>query len=132
MFSKMQDGSFIICGVLPKDAEYRQVGQKNSSLTKFSVKVGETVSAETDSKPSAVWTNCECWHSVARSAMNFKKGDTVLCVGMIVSNEYNGKIYKNLVCEFVIRMQPENVSQLVSEVSDLSGFEVLSDAEPPF
>ena len=39
MQGKLQDGSIIICGVLGKDAEYKTVGDKNSSLTKFSVKV---------------------------------------------------------------------------------------------
>ena len=41
MQTKLSDGSVMICGILAKDAEYKQVGDKNSSLTKFSIKVGE-------------------------------------------------------------------------------------------
>lgn len=141
MYSKLQDGNFIVCGKLPKDAEYKQVGNNNSSLTKFGVKVGEKPSENPNEKPQAIWTNCECWHEVARAAMDFKKGDTVLAVGKIVVNEYEGKQYKNLVCEFVSKMQ-EN-KPVVAEQSMLddfqpSGFpnleeyEILSDGEAPF
>ena len=36
-----KDGSVMICGFLGKDAEHKTVGDKNSSLTKFGVMVGE-------------------------------------------------------------------------------------------
>ena len=141
MYSKLQDGSFIVCGALPKDAEYKQVGQNNSSLTKFGVKVGEKPSANANEKPQAIWRNCDCWHTVARAAMNFKKGDVVLAVGKIVVNEYEGKQYKNLVCEFVMKMQ-ENKPVIAEQttldgfkpsgIPDLSEYEILSDGEAPF
>lgn len=86
MQAKLPDGSVIICGILAKDADYRQVGQKNSSLTKFSVKVGERIGSG-----EAIWVNCVCWHSVARATMNLKKLDVVMCVGKIEQNNYTAK-----------------------------------------
>ena len=55
MQTKLSDGSVMVCGVLPKDAEYKTVGQNNSSLTKFSVKVGERINpdASENAKPIA-------------------------------------------------------------------------------
>ena len=103
MQGKLQDGSVIICGTLPKDAEYKTVGDKNSSLTKFGVKVGER-KVEGQDKPEAIWVNCDCWHEVAKAAMGLKKFDVVLCVGKIKITEKDGKTYKNLVCEAVFKM----------------------------
>ena len=106
MFSKCSDGkSFIVCGPVARDAEYKTVGEKNSSLTKFSVKCDEK--EETDGNTTAVWTNCECWHSVARHVAQIKKGDTVLAIGVIKNETWTDKNTgvqkqaKKLVCDFV-------------------------------
>lgn len=40
MYSKLQDGSFIISGYVPRDAELKTIGEKKSSLCRWSVKVG--------------------------------------------------------------------------------------------
>lgn len=132
MYSKLQDGSFIIVGTLPSDAEYKQVGQNSSSLTKFGVKVGEQPSTNADQKPTAIWSNCECWHSVAKVAMDLKKGDVVLCVGKIKENEHGGKVYKNLVCEFVLKMSTESPLAQNNSSSDLSSYNALSNDDNPF
>ena len=106
MWSKCADGkSFMVCGGVARDAEYSQVGEKNSSLTKFSVKNDEKVLE--DGTTEAKWTSCECWHSVARYAKNIKKGDTVLAIGMIKTDTWTDKQTgeprqaKKLVCDFV-------------------------------
>jgi len=102
MQSKLGDGNIMIVGVLPNDAEYKTVGEKGSSLTKFGVKVAEK--KDGGGNNVATWVNCECWHAVARATSTFKKGDVVLCVGYIKTNTYEGKEYRNLVCEFVVKM----------------------------
>lgn len=106
MFSKSTDNkTFMVCGFVARDAEYRTVGEKNSSLTKFSVKCDEK--QEADGTTTAIWTNCECWNAVARYAAGIKKGDTVLAIGTIKVDTYTDKKTgeqkqsKNLVCEFV-------------------------------
>lgn len=127
MYSKLQDGSFIICGYVAKDAELKTVGQNNSSLCKWSVKVGEKVNGD---KKEAVWTSCQAWHDMAKTAANIHKGDTVLCVGKLETNEYNGKTYKNLVCEFISIMKPQTIQPPASmDIPD--GFaEILGDDDP--
>lgn len=106
MFSKCSDKkSFIVCGPVARDAEYKTVGEKNSSLTKFSVKYDEK--QEEDGNTTAVWANCECWHAVARHASQIKKGDVVLAIGIIKSDTWTDKNTgeqkqaKKLVCDFV-------------------------------
>ena len=83
MQTKLNDGSILIAGFLGKDAETRQVGQKNSTLTKFSVNVGKKTGAQ-----QPTWVNCECWHEAARAAASLKKFDVVLCFGHIKTDTY--------------------------------------------
>ncbi len=138
MQTMFKDGSVLICGPLPKDAEYKTVGDKNSSLTKFGVKIGERP-VEGQDKPEAIWVNCDCWHEVAKAAKNFKKLDVVLCVGKINVQEYDKdgekKQSKTLVCEFVVPMQKvvESVGAQASDVSLPDNFEeILDDNGVPF
>lgn len=135
MYSKLQDGNFIICGFVARDAELKTVGANNSSLCKWSVKVGERPNG---GKKEAIWTNCQAWHDTARAAANIKKGDIVLCVGKLETNEHEGKTYKNLVCEFVSVMKkapehPQTGEPYTANTSDLSAYEeILGSDEPPF
>ena len=106
MWSKTSDNkSFMVCGIAGKDAEYKQVGEKKSSLTEFSVKCDER--QHDDGTTEAVWTNCKCWHSVARYAANIKKGDVIFAVGTINTEKWNDKNTgeekkaKKLICDFV-------------------------------
>ncbi len=143
MQTKLSDGSVMVCGVLPKDAEYKTVGQNSSSLTKFSVKVGERINpdASENAKPIAIWCNCVCWHSVARAAKGLKKSDTVLCIGKVEVRTYTGKddaehTVKELICEFVLPMVPavqETSAQVSNTIGSLNGYEeILSDGDTPF
>jgi len=79
MQARLPDGSVIISGFLAKDAEYKQVGGNNSSLTKFSVKVGERQPKVQGERGEAVWVSCQCWHSVARATKALKKLTYILC-----------------------------------------------------
>lgn len=138
MYSKLQDGNFIVCGYVARNAELKTVGEKHSSLCRWSVKAGEK--GDGDDK-EAIWVNCQAWHDKARSAAAIQKGDTVLCVGKLEKNTGNdGKVYKNLVCEFISIMKAVPKEQSVvlppegeSELVDLSEFEeILSDGDTPF
>ena len=138
MYSKLQDGNFIVCGYVARDSELKTVGEKHSSLCRWSVKAGEKINGE---DKEAIWVSCQAWHEKARSAAAIKKGDTVLCVGKLEKNTGNdGKVYKNLVCEFVSIMKavPKEPSVVLpsegeSELVDLSEYEeILSDGDTPF
>lgn len=100
MYSKLQDGSFIVAGYIARDAEMKQT-QTGKTYTTWSVKVGEKPPTTEGERGEAIWTNCKAWHDLARLAATIKKGDTVLCIGKIETSEYQGKTYKTLVCEYI-------------------------------
>lgn len=145
-FTKLQSGDFMVVGYVPKDAEMKQVGQNNSSKTTFSVKASETT--KPDGSKEAQWTNCVAWHDLARVCAGFKKGDFVLAVGKIETNEYNGKTYKNLVVEFATKaggapvvvpsgsLEPAAAggsSETSNPLGDLGEYEeILADGDMPF
>lgn len=126
MQTKLSDGSVMISGFLGKDAEYKQVGDKRSSLTTFSVKVGER-------DGEAIWVNCQCWHSAARACMNLKKFDVVLCVGHIKKYTKNdGTQGVSLECDGVFIQPPaQEAPQQVTQ--SVNGYEeLLTDEGTPF
>ena len=144
-FMKFPSGEFIVVGPIPKDAEYKTVGDKQSSLTKFSVKASERTDAS--GQKTASWTNCTAWHAAARACKDFKKGDVVLVTGKIEEREYvsNGetKKSKELVVDFVTKMDhiaqdlvPAPIPTAQAGGSgdvDLSDFEeLISDGDRPF
>lgn len=127
MQTKLSDGSVMISGFLGKDAEYKQVGDKRSSLTTFSVKVGER-NGET------IWVNCQCWHSTARACMDLKKFDTVLCVGHIKRfNKNDGTQGACLECEGVFIQPPTREAPQQQALHGVDGYEQqLTDDGVPF
>lgn len=137
MYSKLQDGSFIICGYVARDAEQKTT-QNGKTLTRWSVAVGKKQGQ--NGQTESIWTNCQAWDKAAEVAAQIKKGDTVFCIGRIETNEYQGKTYKNLVCEYVSIMgksaappPPASAQEGISAEDDLSEFEeLLSDDEVPF
>jgi len=134
MQTMFKDGSVIVCGRLSGDVEVKQVGENNKTLAKWGMAVGERQNA--DGQKETVWANCQAWHNVARAAQGGKKGDVALCVGRIVTNDYQGKTYKNLNCEFVSFMsnapaQPAvQKPQLPEEIMDAA--DLISDDGVPF
>lgn len=134
MQTMFKDGSVMICGFLGKDAEYKTVGDKNSSLTKFGVVVGEK-QVEGQDKPDAIWVNCDCWHDVARATKDLKKFDVVFCIGKIKTNEKDGKTYKTLVCDavFIMNKVPQAASATIAPAELPKDFEeILTDDGCPF
>lgn len=143
-FMKFSSGEFMVVGPIPKDAEYKTVGDKQSSLTKFSVKASERTDAS--GQKVASWTNCTAWRAAARACKDFKKGDVVLVTGKIEEREYvsNGetKKSKELVVDFVTKMAhiapdlapaPIPTAQAGGGDVDLSDFEeLISDGDMPF
>ena len=81
---KNGDGE-IICGVLPRDAEFQLVGAKDTPMCKFSVKYDEV---QNGAVKEARWRNCIAWFEKANYAALFKKGDTVFVCGKVETREY--------------------------------------------
>lgn len=134
MYSKLQDGNFIISGFVARDAEMK-TSQNGKTYTKWGVKVGEKPSQTQGERGEAIWTNCIAWHDMARYAGQIKKGDTVFCIGKLETSEYEGKTYKTLNCEYVNIMGKATTTQETSntEYGNLSDFEeILGDGDTPF
>lgn len=105
MQTKCGDGSVMICGLVGKNAETKRVGEKQSVLTKFSVKVGERA-VEGQERNQAIWVNCTAWNDMGKVASTIQKGDYILAVGKIHKSTYTNndgqqKENSELVCEFV-------------------------------
>lgn len=121
MQTKLPDGSVMVAGYVPRDAEYKTVGDKGSSLTKFSVKVGEKPSVNVNERAEAVWCRCTCWHTVARASADIRKGDSVLAIGRLESHEYTDKntgevkTGTELVCEYVSVMRDRPAEPAAAE-----------------
>lgn len=142
MFSKLQDGSFMIAGFVAQDSEMK-TSQNGKTYTNWSVKVATKPSQNPNERGEAVWTNCRAWHDLARYAANIKKGDNVLCVGKLETSDYNGKTYKTLNCEYVSIMgkgaaapapsQEPTTANTDNMSYNLSDFEeILGDGDVPF
>jgi len=142
MYSKLQDGSFMIAGFVAQDSEMK-TSQNGKTYTNWSVKVATKPSQNPNERGEAVWTNCRAWHDLARYAANIKKGDNVLCVGKLETSDYNGKTYKTLNCEYVSIMGKSAAAPAPSQEPttantdnmsyNLSDFEeILGDGDVPF
>lgn len=140
MYSKLSDGGFMVAGYVARDAETKTT-QSGKTLTTWGVAAAKV--KKDDGNYETKWTNCQAWHDTARAAANIRKGDTVLCIGHMETNEYNGKTYKNLVVEFFCKMpngaeaamptsQAGNNGAGISAEDDLSEFEELATGDLPF
>lgn len=140
MYSKLSDGGFMVAGYVARDAETKTT-QSGKTLTTWGVAAAKV--KKDDGNYETKWTNCQAWHDTARAAANIRKGDTVLCIGHMETNEYNGKTYKNLVVEFFCKMpngteaamptsQTGNNGAGISAEDDLSEFEELATGDLPF
>lgn len=92
------DGDFsIISGYIAKDAETIFVGEGQTMLTYFSVKVSGGENPE--------WVYCKCWRSLAKKAKQIKRGDNIIATGKFEARKYtskdgNERIGVELSCDF--------------------------------
>ena len=98
MKQKFNDGTIMVMGYVPSDAEKASDNEK--APWKFSVKVDEKPKKEGEQRGEAVWLGIASWHS---SASQVRKGDTVIVLGKkLESREYNGKTYWTLTAEAIV------------------------------
>ena len=88
MYLKTKSGITIASGRLPKDAEHKLVGDKNTPLCKFGIAAHET--RDEAGEKHTTWCNCVAWRDVAEAASRLRKGDTVLVTGMTAPRTYAG------------------------------------------
>lgn len=86
-----------------KDATYKELGN-NRRVSNFSLQY-DSLPGEDVGRRKGVYINCSAWNEVADFAQNLERGDTVLCAGYLVKDEYrsnreNADIYQ-LTCDFI-------------------------------
>lgn len=88
---------WLVTGTATKDAEYKEVGDKETPLASFSLAIGKRQDSTT------IFANCKAWRKLGKYAATIKKGDAVMAVGTIETHEYNGQNYTTLICEWLNR-----------------------------
>lgn len=115
-------------GTAGKDAEFSEVGEKQTPKLTFSIAVGKNEDGSTK------WFNCQVWRKLAEygNAISIEKGDSVAVFGKWESNEYNGKIYHNLVVEWLDKMalNATHSSSPISAIAEIS--DDMDDDDLPF
>lgn len=89
----LDSNKMLITGRLVKDAEVKHFGSKNWTKTKL------VVSPDKDHDLITVVAKFDLGNYCA----SFRKGDYVLVCGEIESREYEGRVYTDLVAEFVVK-----------------------------
>lgn len=92
---KLGANGVLVTGRASKDAEMKLVGAKDSPVTQFSIVAGKRADE------SAIFVEVKAWYRLAEYAEGIRKGDNVLAIGEIEEREYNGKVYKTLVAEYL-------------------------------
>jgi len=124
----------VATGTAGKDCEYKEVGEKQTPLIKFSLAVGK------DDAGNTTWFNCQAWNPVAKRFKNIiKKGEIYLVFGAWESREHEGKTYSTLNVNFLSELKNGNgptvapASDLVASMSDvIISTEDADDVELPF
>ena len=94
MLLNLNNGYWLATGTLTRDAKLMYVGSKQTPKTSFSFAAGKRKDTTT------IFVDCVCWRSLALATSIAAKGDSVAVIGTIEEREYNGKTYKDLVCEW--------------------------------
>lgn len=98
MKQKFNDGTIMVMGFVPSDAEKKSDNEK--APWKFSVKVDEKPKKDGEQYGEAVWLTIASWHDCAA---HVRKGDTVVVMGKkLESREYEGKTYWTLTAEAIM------------------------------
>ena len=95
MWFELGNGYFDVHGYATKESNLKIVGDKGSKLCEFSLIIGKKQDG------SNITTYCKAWRKIAITASRIQKGDSVRCLGTIEEREYNGKTYRNLICEWI-------------------------------
>ena len=95
MIVQLDSEHWMAVGNVTRDAQMRAVGEKQTPVTAFSLACGKRKDTTT------IFVECKAWRELAKCAATLRKGDNVCAIGKIEEREYNGKTYKDLVCDWL-------------------------------
>ena len=124
----------LFAGLVSQDGELKQTqnGKEFGSAT---------VRAFNRKDGSAAFMTIKSFGDYSRLIANLRKGDHILCAGVVESREYNGKTYTDMLVDFLMAGDPvpvtytpeENRAELTKRM-DSAGFSEMmdGDSELPF
>lgn len=95
MIYDLKNGYFLATGTVVRDAVLKYIGERKTPITEFGIAAGKRKDSTT------IFIDLKCWRDLAKYASLACKGDAVAAIGAIEEREYNGKVYKKLVCEWL-------------------------------
>ena len=109
-----------------QEVKYERIGEKGTPKATFSIAATQVDSNEVK------WFNCQARGDLAEhvKALNIAKGDRLLVVGIIKEHEYNGKIYHNLVVDWVDRLAVGRAAEI--SLREVATHEVEDEEDLPF
>ena len=116
----------IVTGRAGRDATLKTVGDRGTKIADWSIL------ADKREDDTAVFVNCKAFYELAEYAAQIRKGDAVLAVGRIEEREYNGKTYKDVVCDFVSVSSAANAPAQYEGGSGFAPMDGGGDSDLPF
>lgn len=95
MLILLADDVYMAIGPCTKEPVLRYVGEKNVAMSTCSMAAGKNQDTTTR------FVNLKGWRKIAEQMVSLQKGDSIMAIGQMEYNEYNGKTYENLVCEWI-------------------------------
>ena len=124
----------LFAGIVSQDGELKQTqnGKEfgSASVRAFNRKDG-----------TAAFMTIKSFGDYARLIANLRKGDHILCAGVVESREYNGKTYTDMLVDFIMAADampaapsPEENRAELTKRMDSAGFSEMmdGDSELPF
>ena len=124
----------LFAGLVSQDGELKQTqnGKEfgSASVRAFNRKDG-----------TAAFMTIKSFGDYARLIANLRKGDHILCAGVVESREYNGKTYTDMLVDFIMAADampaapsPEENRAALNQRMDSTGFSEMmdGDSELPF
>lgn len=131
-------GGAVAAGRLCKDAEYKQVGSKNTDMTILNI-ITDTAYEGGDNKPK--FLNLVAFGALARNVAKTMKGETIVAFGKISEHQYVGKdgTQKQSIqmkCDIILRQPeyndlPPDKDKLLQSYGEAYSDKALDGQEPP-
>lgn len=127
MIKKLDGEHWILTGTATRDAERKNVGEKQTALCKWGMAIGKRPDTTT------IFCDCAAWRSLGEYAALIRKGDAVCAIGKIEEREYNGKTYKTFNCEWlnIAKTLVPPTATASRPLDELSRFPQVHEKAPP-